>query len=108
MQPVRSAYLQRRTSDIFDGNPPDDDEDAPVTDAPLAPGATPQPSPAQAVRPYIALSTLALLAACDRPAAVAPDSREAAMAAAERKAVTDTDAALAATRGVANPGNKSQ
>ncbi len=38
---VRSAYLQRRQSDIYDGNPPEDDEDGPVGDAPLAPGATP-------------------------------------------------------------------
>lgn len=37
---VRSAYLQRRQSQIYDGNPPDPD-DAPVGDAPLAPGATP-------------------------------------------------------------------
>ncbi len=37
---VRSAYLQRRQSLIYDGNPPDPD-DAPVGDAPLAPGATP-------------------------------------------------------------------
>lgn len=37
---VRSAYLQRRQSDIYDGNPPVDDDD-PVDDAPLAPGATP-------------------------------------------------------------------
>ena len=37
---VRSAYLQRRQSQIYDGNPPDLD-DAPVNDAPLAPGATP-------------------------------------------------------------------
>ena len=35
---VRSAYLQRRQSQIYDGNPPDPD-DAP--DAPLAPGARP-------------------------------------------------------------------
>lgn len=39
---VRSAFLQRRQSDIYDGVLPDDD-DAPVEDAPLAPGATPQP-----------------------------------------------------------------
>ena len=37
---VKSAYLQRRQSQIYDGSPPDDD-DAPVEDAPLAPGATP-------------------------------------------------------------------
>ena len=37
---VRSAYLQHRQSQIYDGNPPDLD-DAPVNDAPLAPGATP-------------------------------------------------------------------
>lgn len=36
---VRSAYLQRRQSQIYDGNPPDDDDALP--DAPLAPGATP-------------------------------------------------------------------
>lgn len=35
---VRSAYLQRRQSQIYDGNPPDDED---TTDAPLAPGATP-------------------------------------------------------------------
>lgn len=40
---VRSAFLQRRQSQIYDGNPPDDDDVAPP-DAPLAPGATP-PSP---------------------------------------------------------------
>jgi len=38
---VRSAYLQRRQSQIYDGNPPDEDDDGPVEDAPLAPGATP-------------------------------------------------------------------
>ena len=37
---VRSAYLQRRQSEIYDGSPPDEDE-APVADAPLAPGAAP-------------------------------------------------------------------
>ena len=36
---VRSAYLQRRQSQIYDGNPPDEDD---AGDAPLAPGATPQ------------------------------------------------------------------
>ncbi len=41
---VRSAYLQRRQSDIYDGSPPEEDEDAAVPDAPLAPGATP-PAP---------------------------------------------------------------
>lgn len=41
---VRSAYLQRRQSQIYDGNPPDTD-DTPA-DAPLAPGATPPPKPA--------------------------------------------------------------
>ncbi len=35
---VRSAYLQRRQSLIYDGNPPDEED---VPDAPLAPGATP-------------------------------------------------------------------
>ncbi len=38
---VKSAYLQRRQSDIYDGAPPAEDDDAPVEDAPLAPGATP-------------------------------------------------------------------
>ncbi len=37
---VRSAFLQRRESDIYDGSPPDID-DEPFEDAPLAPGATP-------------------------------------------------------------------
>ncbi len=37
---VRSAYLQRRQSQIYDGSPPDEDD---VTDAPLAPGGTIQP-----------------------------------------------------------------
>lgn len=36
---VRSAYLQRRQSQIYDGSPPDEDDALP--DAPLAPGATP-------------------------------------------------------------------
>ena len=35
---VRSAYLQRRQSLIYDGNPPDEED---TSDAPLAPGATP-------------------------------------------------------------------
>ncbi len=35
---VRSAYLQRRQSQIYDGNPPDEED---MSDAPLAPGATP-------------------------------------------------------------------
>ena len=39
---VRSAYLQRRQSQIYDGNPPDEDD---VTDAPLAPGGTLQSAP---------------------------------------------------------------
>lgn len=43
---VRSAYLQRRQADIYDGLLPDDDEDAPIEDAPLAPGATPPAKPA--------------------------------------------------------------
>jgi len=38
---VRSAYLQRRQSQIYDGNPPD--EDAAPADAPLAPGGSVQP-----------------------------------------------------------------
>lgn len=37
---VRSAYLQRRQSQIYDGSPPDEAEPA---DAPLAPGAVPAP-----------------------------------------------------------------
>ena len=37
---VKSAFLQRRQSQIYDGSPPDED-DEPVEDAPLAPGATP-------------------------------------------------------------------
>lgn len=45
---VRSAYLQRRQSQIYDGNPPDED-DMPA-DAPLAPGATP-PATASAPTP---------------------------------------------------------
>ena len=46
---VRSAFLQRRQSQIYDGNPPEEDDDAPVEDAPLAPGATPQAGAATAV-----------------------------------------------------------
>ncbi|MGI4878321.1 MAG: MlaA family lipoprotein [Janthinobacterium lividum] len=45
---VRSAFLQHRQSQIYDGNPPQDDDIEPA-DAPLAPGATPPgttPSPA--------------------------------------------------------------
>jgi phospholipid-binding lipoprotein MlaA len=42
---VRAAYLQRRWSRIWDGNPPDDD--GPVEDAPLAPGGVRQPAPPQ-------------------------------------------------------------
>lgn len=41
---VRSAFLQRRQSQIYDGNPPDEDD---VGNAPLAPGATP-PAPSGA------------------------------------------------------------
>ena len=37
---VRSAYLQHRQSQIYDGNPPDDED---TTDAPPAPGAAPPP-----------------------------------------------------------------
>ena len=47
---VRSAFLQRRAADIYDGIVPDDD-DAPVEDAPLAPGATPQAVPPQGDTP---------------------------------------------------------
>jgi phospholipid-binding lipoprotein MlaA len=47
---VRSAYLQRRRNQIWDGNPPDD-EDAPVEDAPLAPGAVRQPAAPQTAAP---------------------------------------------------------
>ena len=42
---VRSAFLQSRQSDILDGVLPVEDDDAPVEDAPLAPGATPPPKP---------------------------------------------------------------
>ena len=41
---VRSAYLQQRQSQIYDGNPPDTEDDVPP-DAPLAPGATPPTTP---------------------------------------------------------------
>lgn len=41
---------------------------------------------------------LALLAGCDKPVAVAPTSSQTAIAAAERKAVGDVDAALAEAR----------
>lgn len=41
---VKSAFLQRRRADIFDGVLPDDDEEE-VEDAPLAPGATPPGQP---------------------------------------------------------------
>ncbi|QXQ07898.1 VacJ family lipoprotein [Sphingosinicellaceae bacterium] len=50
---VRSAFLQRRQSEIYDGSPPDD-EDAPVEDAPLAPGATPPAHPGSGVASPIA------------------------------------------------------
>ncbi len=51
---VRSAYLQRRQSQIYDGSPPDEED---VSDAPLAPGGTMQsgikadPTPPTAVTP---------------------------------------------------------
>ncbi|HPU16502.1 MAG TPA: MlaA family lipoprotein, partial [Polymorphobacter sp.] len=45
---VRAAYLSRRKAQIWSGIPMPDDEDAPVEDAPLAPGATPQPKPVDA------------------------------------------------------------
>ncbi len=51
---VRSAYLQRRQSQIYDGNPPDEED---TGDAPLAPGATPPsgtpptPAPSATDRP---------------------------------------------------------
>ena len=149
---VRSAYLQRRQSQIYDGAPPEDDDDAPVADAPLAPGATPPdratsgtavPSPAApsttgatgseaktpdativpqapdtgtpapeaeprsrpgrraavdaaaAVIRLAAIAAIVLLAGCDTGSPKAPSTSDAAIAAAERKAVSDTDAALA-------------
>ena len=138
---VRSAFLQRRQSEIYDGSPPDDD-DAPVEDAPLAPGATPperagsgvaspvapapagvpqpgvttpdsdpaptSPDPATspgpaAVTKRLALAALLLLAACDNAGPKAPTGNDAAIAAAERKAVSDTDAALAEAQPVLAP-----
>lgn len=52
---VRSAYLQHRQSQIYDGNPPDDDD---TTDAPLAPGATPPvATPPGVIPPVPAAST---------------------------------------------------
>jgi phospholipid-binding lipoprotein MlaA len=50
---VRSAYLQRRQSQIYDGNPPDEED---LSDAPLAPGAAgpaspPSPAPSATDRP---------------------------------------------------------
>lgn len=38
---VRAAYLSRRKAQIWSGLPMPDDDEAPVEDAPLAPGATP-------------------------------------------------------------------
>ena len=56
---VRSAYLQHRQSLIYDGNPPDPD-DEPVSDAPLAPGATPPGTGAAVPAPPPATASPAL------------------------------------------------
>ena len=45
---VRAAFLSRRKAQIWSGLPMPDDDEAPVEDAPLAPGATPQPKPVDA------------------------------------------------------------
>ena len=57
---VRAAYLQRRQSQIYDGNPPDEED---IGDAPLAPGATPQGGPA---------GQTPAAGATDRPTSTAP------------------------------------
>jgi phospholipid-binding lipoprotein MlaA len=43
---VRNAYLQRRRSLVYDGNPPDEDEvdDMPVSAAPAASAASSAPA----------------------------------------------------------------
>lgn len=66
---VRSAYLQRRQSLIYDGNPPDPD-DAPVGDAPLAPGAT--PPVAAGAKATVPLGAIAPVPAMQSPALPAP------------------------------------
>lgn len=48
---VRAAFLSRRKAQIWSGLPMPDDDEAPVEDAPLAPGATPQPKPVDAPKP---------------------------------------------------------
>ncbi|MEZ5604421.1 MAG: VacJ family lipoprotein [Burkholderiaceae bacterium] len=54
---IRDGYLQRRRSQVYDGNPPPSDEDAPAYDpaddpeAPAAPAGTPPPAPSSAPQP---------------------------------------------------------
>ncbi|MBX3590754.1 MAG: VacJ family lipoprotein [Burkholderiaceae bacterium] len=54
---IRDGYLQRRRNQVYDGNPPPSDEDAPAYDpaddpeAPAAPAGTPPPAPPSAPQP---------------------------------------------------------
>ena len=68
---VRSAYLQRRWSEIWDGNPPEPaEEDYPLDEAPLdaAPAETPA-TPAPAAAPSIPTSPVAAAEPVDAAAA---------------------------------------
>ncbi|QYE34165.1 VacJ family lipoprotein [Polymorphobacter sp. PAMC 29334] len=64
---VRSAYLQHRQSQIYDGNPPDEDDMTPA-DAPLAPGGTRQPD-SSTPQPPAAVPTTPVPSATDKPTA---------------------------------------
>ena len=66
---VRSAYLQRRQSQIYDGNPPDEDD---TGDAPLAPGATPPGGLAQSGATVNGPPPTPVPSATDRPTPSSP------------------------------------
>lgn len=57
---------------------------------------------------YFALAALLVLAACDKSAPVAPTTTDDAIAAAERKAISDTDAAMAEARTAQAAGTNGQ
>ena len=63
---VRNAYLQRRRSLIYDGNPPEEDDGS---DSPPPPAKAPEAPPAQAAAPAPALAASAAAHAASAPAA---------------------------------------
>lgn len=71
---VRSAFLQHRQSQIYDGNPPDEEDVIPA-DAPLAPGATPPSAMSSGPAPAAAAPAPAI-ANPDVPATPVPSATD--------------------------------